>query len=540
MPFQTIRWVRAALMAGGAALATTANAQEPGTPIPPISLNYYAGDMGIEHEQSARILADDWARLGLQFDLQPIQFGTFVSTINVGGQLNGMAVPTVGPDPDRLDPTYWLFDSSACGQRRNATKFCDEEYSELAELQRTQTDPAERRETVLRLQQMHYDAAAWWPVTHILSGMVWNSERWDNVTNPAPLAPHEGPTNPWLKAVPLTDDRILDWAHLEDVSSYNPLAEEGAVGWLRFVYDTFAKTDVEGNIVPWAAESWEFTDASTLRVTLREGMTFHDGEPVTADDAVFTLNTAVEIQPPAMVARIGSIERAEMVDELTFDIHLTNPDASFVPTALTFLFILPEHHWADYEGDMVDRDVVADGVAIGSGPFSFRSWRVNEVHELDTHTAHWAAPDYDGIRRLALGQPDAIRAALTDGTADIATLVLPVSAMSDLAMSEDHLEFAEIPTHGSQLVWMNHDAAPFSDPAFRRALRQATNSQRVLIEAYQGFSIAASAGPLPELLSAWYNDDLAPVTFDIDAARAILEDAGYSWDDNGRLLFPAE
>jgi peptide/nickel transport system substrate-binding protein len=531
------RLAGAVLLLTGTALAPV-QAQELGEPVPPISLVYYAADIGVEHETSARILSSEWEKLGLTFRLQPIQFSTFVSTINVGGQLEDMAVVVVGADPDRTDPTYWLFDSSVCGQRRNASKWCDEEYSAMAALQRTQVNEAERLETVRRLQEHHHAQAPWWPTNHSVYGIIWNSEKWANAESPAPLAPHEDPVRPWLKMTPLTDDRVLDWAYLEDVSGYNPLAEEGAVGWVRFVFDTFAKNDPSGEIVPWAAASWEFLGETQLRVTLRDDMLFHDGEKVTADDAVFTLNKAVEIQPPAMVARIANIESAVKVDDYTFDINLKTPDSAFVPTSLTFLFILPEHVWADYQGDFVDRDIVADNAVIGSGPFKFRTWRVNELHELDTHADHFAAPAYDGIRRLALGQSDAVRASLISGDGDIATAVLPVATMSDLAAQEDHLDFLELPTHASQLVWVNNQKAPFTDVAFRHALRMATNKQRIAIEAYQGFGVQASSGPVPNQLKRWHNADLEQVPFDIDGARAILEEAGYGWDGQGRLHFP--
>lgn len=528
---RTVLMASAATVIGGGAVA-----QELGEPVPPISLVYYAGN--IVYEQSARVLSSEWAELGLEFELQAIQFSTFVSTINVGGQLEDMAVVVVGADPDRVDPTYWLYDSSACGQRRNAAKGCDEEYSELADDQRGEVNPERRVEMVHQLQQMHHDAAPWWPVVNSVYGMVWNAERWENMKSPSPVSPHEGPLAPWLSATPLGDDRILDWGGAEDVSTYNPMAEEGGVGWMRFVFDTFAKTDSGGEIIPWAAESWEFTDDTTLRVNLREGMTFHDGEAVTAADAVYTLNMLAETQPPAMAARISNIDSAAEVDDLTFDITLKSPDATFVPNSLTFLFILPEHLWADYEGDKVDRDLIADNAVIGSGPFKFVTWRVNELHEFETHKEHFAAPDYDGFRRVILGSADAIRAALSGGSVDIATGTMPVAAMSDLAAMEDHLDFMEFPTHASQLVWVNNEKAPFSDRAFRHALRAATNNERVVMEAYQGFSDEAAAGPIPQVLTTWYDTTLEPVSFDIEAARAILEEAGYGWDDQGRLHYP--
>jgi peptide/nickel transport system substrate-binding protein len=525
----------AGLLAAGAASAQDA---ELGQPVPTLNVVYYAADMGPEFEQSARALADEWEKLGLDLQLVPVQFSTFVSQFIVGGQLEDIGVFTVGADPDRVDPAYWIYDIAACGQRRNGSKFCNEAYSELASAQRSLVNSAERVEAVHKLQEMFVEEMPFWPVINRTYGILYNSEKWENVTSPEPVAAHEELVNPWLAARPLTDDRWLDWAYFEDVSTYNPLAEEGAVGWIRFVFDTFAKNTSAGETVPWAAQSWQWIDDRTVEVTLRDGMIFHDGEPVTADDAVFTIQKVVEWQPPAMSSRIGNLEGAEKVDDSTFRIKLKQPDAAFEMTVLTYLFLLPEHIWANAPENPVEWDIVADGAVVGSGPFKFRSWRVNEVHELEAHAAHFAAPEYDGLRRLALGQADAIRAAMLDGTGDIATTVLPVATMSDLAAQNDFLEFIEVPSHSTMFVWLNNEKAPFDDVAFRKALRTASNKQRVVIEGWQGFGIPAAEGPVPRVLGRWYNADLDQIDFDVEAARAILEEAGYGWDDSGRLHFP--
>lgn len=528
------------LPAGLAALCGGAMAQDLGEPVPPLQIAYYATDMGPMYEQSARVLSEEWAKLGLTFQMQPVQFSSFISNIMVGGGLEDMAVFTVGADPDRVDPTYWLHDLGACGARRNGAKWCDEEYTALVKKQREIVDRDERVALVHEAQQYFYDKMPWWPATNTVYGIVWNSDKWENVTSPAPVAAHEGLVDPWLAARPLTDDRILDWAHYEDVTTYNPMAEEGAVGWLRFVYDTFAKNNSAGETVPWAASAWEFTDPQTVRITLREGMTFHDGEPVTADDAVFTINKVVELQPPAMSSRIANLAGAEKIDDLTFNVTLKAPDASFVTTVLPYAFILPEHVWADYDGDMVARDVVADNAVIGSGPFKFKSWRVNERHELETFREHFSPAEYDGLRRLALGQADAIRSSLLDGTGDIASMVLPVAAMSDLAAQNDHLDFLEIPSHGSMLIWLNNEKAPFTDPAFRTAMRQATAKDRAAIEGWLGFAVPAAEGPVPSQIGIWYNSELPTIAFDVEAAKATLAEAGYGWDASGRLHYPKQ
>ncbi|GEM_PF-2824387 len=518
--------------------AAPAVAQDLGEPVPPLQLAYYAADMGPMYEQSARVMSEEWSKLGLSFQMQPVQFSTFISQIMVGGGLEDMAVFTVGADPDRVDPTYWLHDLGACGARRNGAKWCDEAYTAMVKGQREIVDQNERIKAVREAQQHFYDEMPWWPATNTVYGMVWNADKWENVTSPAPVAAHEGLIDPWLSAKPRTDDRWFDWAHYEDVTSYNPMAEEGAVGWLRFIYDTFAKNNSAGETIPWAASAWEFTDPTTVKITLREGMKFHDGKPVTAEDAVFTFSKVIELQPPAMSSRIANLASAEKIDDLSFNVKLKAADASFVTTVLPYAFILPAHLWQDYTGDFVARDVIADGVAIGSGPFKFKTWRINEIHELDANKDHFHAPQYDGVRRLALGQADAIRSAMLAGTGDIATMVLPVATMSDMAEQEASLDFLEIPSHGSMLVWLNNQKAPFTDKAFRQALRQATSKDRAAIEGWLGFAVPAGEGPVPMQLGQWHNNELVPIAFDVEAARKTLADAGYGWDSAGRLHYP--
>lgn len=524
----------AALTVGG-----TAAGQDLGEPVPELEVVYYASDMGPEFEQSARALADDWSKLGLELQLVPVQFSTFVSQFIVGGQLEDIGVFTVGADPDRVDPAYWIFDVAACGQRRNGSKWCDESYTQKATAQRALVDVDARLDAVHALQEDFVEAMPFFPVINRTYGMIYNSDKWENVTSPEPVAAHEELVNPWLAARPLTDDRWLDWAYFEDVSTYNPLAEEGAVGWIRFIFDTFAKNNSNGETVPWAAEAWRWIDDTTIEIKLREGMTFHDGEPVTADDAVFTIEKIVEVDPPAMSSRTANIKGAEKVDDHTFRIMLEGPDAAFEITVLTYLFLLPEHVWSEAPENILEWDIVAADKVIGSGPFRFKTWRVNEVHELEAFPDHFQAPQYDGLRRLALGQADAIRAAMLDGKGDIATTVLPVATMDDLARQNDFLEFIEVPSHSTMFVWVNNEKAPFNDRAFRLALRTASNKMRVVIEGWQGFGAPAAEGPVPRVLGRWYNSDLEQIDFDVDAARQILEDAGYGWDSSGRLHMPA-
>jgi peptide/nickel transport system substrate-binding protein len=157
---------------------------------------------------------------------------------------------------------------------------------------------------------------------------------------------------------------------------------------------------------------------------------------------------------------------------------------------------------------------------------------------LKTYKRHWAAPAYDGLRRLSLGPADAIRAAMLDGTADVATSVLPVATEKQLAESTKFLGFVPVKTFNTITVWMNDTKAPFTDLAFRKALRLATDRDRVALEGWLGFAEPAAEGIVPAALGDWHNSKLKKIPFDLKKARETLKEAGYGWDSEGRLHFP--
>lgn len=526
------------LIAAYAISPAIAQEEKLGELIPTMSIVYYAPDAGVEYQQSARVLIEAFEQLGLDIELKPLQQSSMVSQIHVGGGLEDLALGSWGGDPDRLDPNFWIVDLTACGMRRNATKYCDEEYSAIAKEQARTLDEDKRLELVWQAQEFAQKELPWWLVSHRANGLLYNGDRWENLTIPAPIPPHETVLHPWLTMTPKGDDRIVDWAHFEDVSTYNPLTEQTSQGWLKFVYDPYVRFD-GGDIVPWAVASWEPIDDTTLELKLREGMTFHDGKPVTTDDAVFSLNLMVEKQPPVLADSLAGIESAEKIDDLTFRINLSDPNPAVLRQGLTDLVILPKHIWENVSDPMEWDPVSEDGV-IGSGPFAFESWDRNQQHVLSTFKDHWAAPAYDGLRRLSLGQADAIRAAMVDGAADIATTVLPVATMEQLGQSEDHLGFEMSPSFSTLTVWVNHEKAPFNDFEFRRALKFATDKERVALEGWLGFAVAGGEGIVPEALGKWHNTDLEVIPFDVEMAKQVLKDAGYGLDADGRLHFPAQ
>lgn len=511
--------------------------------LPQMTMTHYSSDFDPTVPEMARVVAEGYRKLGLDVKLKPVDFTTLIGQAIAGKEPHDMSFLGFGGNPERFDPDFWLTNLSACKGELNYSHLCDPELDKIATAQAREIDVDKRKDLVNQVQQRWLDQdLGWWPVVQYDSSILYNSDKWDGVVNPGPVAPHEG-IFPWGTMTPKTSDRELTWLQPEDITTWNVLGEEASGGFERLVYDTFLR-DRQGELMPWAAESYDFVSPRKLRVKLRPGMKFHDGKPVTAADAVFTINYLVKWQPPNLVAALEHIKHAEQVDDLTFDITLSKPDPAVPRRSLTFLVILPEHIWKDIPQSAgvkkpEDWNPVKDDAVIGSGPFEFDHWVKGEETVLKVNKQHWAAPKYDTLIRHNIGSADAARQAMVSGQADVSLeFSIPLAVQKDLAEQNPNLKQVVVPTLTNYNVFLNTKKAPFDNLAFRKALYAATDRQRVVDEAMLGFGQVAGASDVPVVLKEWYDTSLPKPTFDLDAARSILQKAGFGWDSQGRLHAP--
>lgn len=523
---------------------TAATSGKLGPLVPTMTMVHYSSDYDPTVPEMARVVAEGYKQLGVSVKLEPVDFTTLIGQAIAGKQPEDIGFFGFGGNPERFDPDFWLLNLSACKGQLNYTHLCDRELDRISAKQAQEFNPARRKALVDQAQRrwLEHDLG-WWSVVQYESGIVYNSDKWSGVVNPAPVAPHEG-LFPWLSMTPLTSDRDLTWLQPEDITTWNILAEEASGGFERLVYDTFLR-DRQGKLIPWAARSYKYVSHTKLRVKLRPGMRFHDGRPVTARDAVFTINYLLKWQPPNFAAALEHIKHAEQVDDLTFDIELSKPDPAIPRKSLTYLIILPEHIWSSIPRSAgvkkpVDWNPTKDHAVIGSGPFKFERWVKGEETVLKANKQHWAAPKYDSLVRRNVGSADAARQAMVSGEGDVAQeFALPLPVQKDLADQHSNLKQVVVPTLTNYTVMLNTKETPFDNVAFRKALYAATDRQGVVDEAMLGFGEVAGASDVPIVLKDWYDNSLPKPTFDLDAARNILRKAGFGWDSKGRLHAPA-
>jgi peptide/nickel transport system substrate-binding protein len=288
--------------------------------------------------------------------------------------------------------------------------------------------------------------------------------------------------------------------------------------------------------VPGLAESWEVGDGGlSYTYTLRENLTWSDGEPLTADDVAFTINTSRDQEWINHFSSTANLE-ATVIDDRTVKITSAVPDPKL---PLMDVYILPEHIWASVaQGDITTYDAL-DGV--GSGPFTLEEWKSGQSWTMVANPNYYkGVPAIDQVVFRVFTNGDAMVAALQQGEIDAAHSV-PSSSFESLGNTEG-IEAVFGQQGGFTQLAMNGMAGGLGDghPALqdievRHAIHRAIDKQALFDRVILGLGtpgLTLSVSPDP----VWQPE--IPVdeqyTYDPAAANAALDAAGYlDTDGNG-------
>jgi len=326
---------------------------------------------------------------------------------------------------------------------------------------------------------------------------------------------------------------------------------EGIVGTPRFVNPVLALSDADrdisslvyagllkktpdGEIVPELAERYEISDDGlTYTFTLRDDLYFHDGVPLTADDVEFTVTKVKDplVKSPRRAAWEGiSVEK---LDERTIKFTLRQKYFLFLETAT--LGILPYHIWKDLTPEQFSfSDFNTQG--IGAGPY-----RIENVHKNSS-----GIPDFYELRsfdRYPLGEPYITRlivrfypnqqeliTAFDNGIVQNANSI-DAKQTSALKKSGYRVEQTSLPRIFGVFFNQNQNQL-FAEKAVRRALTEAVDKEYIIESVLFGYGTAI-AGPVPGLSEETVR--IASTTR-AENARTILENAGWTWNEDERVM----
>ncbi|WNF37217.1 ABC transporter substrate-binding protein [Bacillaceae bacterium IKA-2] len=496
--------------------------------------------------EAAKMIETEWEALGVSVDNRPTEFNTLVSIIY--GDDHDYDAYTIGwgGRVDRIDPDMFIhsiFHSSNAGPGgNNTTGFMNDEYDVLADAQREEMDPAARQSLVHQAQEILAVEAPLLTLYSRLLVHAYNNERFTNMT----IMAGEGMYNEWtpVRAEPLTDDKMLRIGSQFDLDTVNPVGANSTYEWrnMRLIYDKLVRLNPEIEVEPAAAESWDVVDDNTVDVKIRPGMLFHDGVPVTAEDVKFTYDYFIDWEIAYFMSFLEVIESVELMDEDTVRFNLKRPYAPLINVTFAQIPIIPKHIWENIveEEGLAHPDEYLNEEAIGSGPFKLEQWRRGEELRTSTNRDFYEDIKIDGFIYRIYAQPEAVMTALETGDIDMnAEQFIP--AHIQRAEEVSHLNVLEAGDIGYQYLSFNMRKPPFDDFAFRQAIAHTIDYDLILDAHLQGYGLAGGAGlvisPQNEF---WFNANVDRPQFDPEKARQILSEAGYTWDDEGKLRFPLQ
>lgn len=348
-------------------------------------------------------------------------------------------------------------------------------------------------------------------------------------TPPAPSAPASeapAPADAGPSDAPTTDDeasttaerRVLRVAHeglwggAESLDPASPVVFYDAI---RILYDTLARPDENYQPVPSLAAAWQANDDATAwLITLREGVTFHDGQPLTSADVAYTFERLLAPDAESTMSEVlRLIEQIETPDEQTVIFNLRQPHVELPVLLMHYgTSIIP-----------ADRGDTIGETGIGTGPFRLESLDALGTTRMVAHDDYWqGTPGVAAIELISIPEEDTRLQALQADQIDLLFELSPQQARTLEGNAE--LVVERYPAGTWHTIHMRTDTPPFDDPQVRKAMRLAADRQAMVDLIVQGEgTVSCDTLVWPGDPYRWDGD----CPQNIEQAQQLLADAGY-------------
>ena len=300
-------------------------------------------------------------------------------------------------------------------------------------------------------------------------------------------------------------------------------AEAAATREILFnVFEGLYKPDSNGELIPAVADGYTLTpEGLVYTFTLRENVKFHNGNTVTADDVVSSIEYCAGTNGSApLVPAFSNISSIEKTDEKTVEITLSERDPDFMSYIASVKAAITPAGQTD-----------ADTNPIGTGPYKYVSRSVQENIVMEKFPEYWGEKAYiDDVTFKVCADADSLVMNLNGGSIDMMAH-LPVSQAQQLS---DDFTVLEGTMNLVQAMYLNHDFEPFSDARVRQALCYAVDKSEILTFTSDGKGEELGSSMFPNFRKYYVPELNDTYSYDPEKAKELLADAGYS---EGTLSF---
>lgn len=280
------------------------------------------------------------------------------------------------------------------------------------------------------------------------------------------------------------------------------------------IFEGLVKPNSDGEMIPAVAEKYTLSeDGTTYTFTLREGVKFHNGQTVTAEDVVYSINRCAAVpegQEKPLVAAFSAVKSVEALDEKTVAVTIAQRDLEFI--SYMTAAIIP----ADYENQ--------DTAPVGTGPFKFVSRPPQQDFVMERFEDYWGAPAWlDKVTYKICENADALVMNLNGGSIDLCAHLTSAQA----SQLNQNFQVLEGTMNLVQAIYLNNQAKPFDNQLVRQALCYAIDRQGIMDMVADGHGTAVGSSIYPAFTKYFLPELVDKYPHDVAKAKELLTQAGY-------------
>ena len=311
------------------------------------------------------------------------------------------------------------------------------------------------------------------------------------------------------------EEKIITIAEKAEIKTLDPqkTVDSASLSVIQMINQKLFKIDNNGNIVPEIAEEVIKVDAKTTLIKIKKDLFFSNGEPVTVDDVLFSLNRAKE--SPRMTQDFYMIESFEKVDDSTIKVKTFYEAGNLL------------HKLASMGASIMNKKALEENEnnIIGSGMFKLKEWVAGDRIVLERNEYFKEAnSNVKEIIIKFIPEANSRMIMLETGEVDIAEALLPLD-FQKISKEDDKFTTVEMQSSSNMFIGFDLRDKHLSDKRVRQAIAYAINNQDIVDSIYNGSATVATS-PIPKITTG-HNENSNPYTQNIEKAKELLAEAGY-------------
>jgi peptide/nickel transport system substrate-binding protein len=516
-------------------------AQKGGTPVPTIRMLGPSPAYDPGENEALKVVQEGIQELGMDVEFEGVpDFGTFDEQARQH-EFDIGSTGYLGTLP-RLEPTELMGPAFLCANAdgSNYSGYCNDKFDSLFKTAVAESDEATRKQALDDAQVLLAEDLPMVVMYYPVISTIYNKEELSNPT----FVPASGYFNFWTFENAEPADGTMTVGIAEPGQSMNPMCNASyfqETEYQLLVFDPLTRVGPDGKAQNWLASNIERPDDTTVEVTIRDGVKFSDGSPLTAEDVAFTFNYIKKWEVPRWVNQTAVLKKVSAVGKDKVRFELTEPYGALEFSLFSGVGVLPKKIW----DNVTEREKVKTPCDwkspnyTGSGPYKFVSYDPSQALRLERNDGHFQPPKAKEFVGRYFATQQSLFLDLRAGNTDMHDADPGFTpSQIEQAESDGHLDIKRSPSTTVRFFVFNTRAgSPFQDYALRKAVAQVVDYDTIVAGVLHNEGVPG-AGIIAPANETWHNDAVEFPQFDVDAAKQTLEDAGYSWDGSGKLVAP--